>query len=113
VDKLDILEKLWMNFINHAKLEEETKNKQIGRNISESNSQRREIDRDARDNTKRDPQYATIQAFQRIVLNINPEWLLNIKISGENIDQPVALENIWDTIHRYLQCKEQIKTQNR
>ena len=54
-----------------------------------------------------------MQAFQRIGLNINPNWLFEFHISGKTILNPKEIENIWDTVQRNLRKEKQIQRLHR
>jgi len=60
-----------------------------------------------------DYEYATVQAFQRVGIFINAEWLFDHDISGNTIQNSVELETIWDSIHRRIRKEKQIMEENR
>jgi len=73
----------------------------------------KEIDRKARSNKKRNYKNAAVQAFLRMGITINPQWLNNINITGDTIENQDDVENIWDDIQAYLQREQKIKAENR
>jgi hypothetical protein len=108
-DKQHILEDLWALTIVYAKKEKEHLHQTEWEDLLKTEFTR-EVDRAARHHTQRDYKYATLKAFQRIGRDINLRWLKDFQISGETLNDPYKLEDIWVTVHRYLQQEDETIT---
>jgi len=111
LNKPDLLEELWKIALLHAKSEEEVKQQmEWEKHIIEEFT--KEINRAARQDTPLNYGYATVQAFQKVGIFINPDWLFDYNISGNTIQNSVELETIWDSIQRTIQKEKQIMEEN-
>jgi len=73
----------------------------------------KEIERAVRQNDKLDYGHAMTQAFQKVGIFINPDWLFDYNITCNSIQNSVELESIWDSIQRTIQQEKRIKEENR
>ncbi len=111
-EKPDVLHTLWTLTTIYAKSEEELQ-KQMEWEHHLTNEFTKEIDRAARRNKKRNYKNATIQAFMRMGISVNPQWLNGINITGDTIHNHDNVENIWYDIQAYLQREQRVRIENR
>jgi len=112
MDKPDLLDKLGNIALQYAKPEEEAAQQtEWEKHINEEFT--KEVDRAVRQNDRLDYGSAAVKAFQKVGIFINPDWLFNHTITGNTIQNPVELENIWDSIQRTILQEQRIKEKNR
>ena len=112
VDNQHILDDLWTLTNVYAKSEEEHQ-KQTNWENHLREEFNKETDRARRYEDQANYKFATWKACQRTGTDICPQWINHLHITGDTINEPYELENIWEEIHRCLQRAEKIKTRNR
>ena len=72
-----------------------------------------ELDKAIRDNQTADYRYALTQAFKKNGDDINPTWLNKYQIDENTAEDDAKLDQIWETVQRYIAQEQDIKTANR
>ena len=72
-----------------------------------------ELDKAIRENQPADYRYALTQAFKKNGDDINPTWLNKYQIDENTAEDDAKLDQIWETVQRYLAQEHDIKAANR